>query len=411
MKKCIATFLALSLALSLFCGASALASDFKKCGEDLTWSVVDGVLTISGTGDMYDYSSENPAPWTNVLREIIIEPGVTSIGDYAFHHVEGNITFTKDPDTGEWIVAKGPVEVVSIPEGMRRIGERAFAHVHIEEIEIPATVTEIESDAFAGCIFLKKAVFLGAPETIGIHAFGTSGLEEIIIPERLKTIGDYAFSGCRWIKRIYIPASVESIGKDAFFGTASVESIEVSEDNENYKAVGGCLIETEGKRLLAAASDCAIPADGSVEIIGGGAFANRTGLVSLEIPEGVKEIEDNEFACCENLVSVFIPKSVEKIGTNAFRWCNSLVIRCYSGSFAHRFAEKKGIAFELVYEGDFDNDGDITVADALSALRIAARLADPVEKFGSLVGDMDGDGEITVSDAIDILRIAARLTK
>ena len=410
MKKCISAFIAFSLVLSLLCGLSAFASD-HICGDNLTWSVVDDVLTISGTGDMYDYGPDNQAPWPNRLREIIIEPGVTSIGDCAFHHVEGNITFTEDPDTGELIAAEGPVEAVSIPEGVTRIGKRAFSHLKIEEIEIPSTVTEIESEAFAGCIFLKKAVFLGAPETIGAYAFGTSGLDEIILPEGVKTIGGTAFSGSRWIKRIYIPASVELIDKNAFFGTASVESIEVSADNAAYRSAGGCLIETESKRLIAAVSDCVIPADGSVEIIGGGAFANRKSLVSFEIPEGVKEIEDREFSACENLKSVFIPKSVEKIGTSAFRGCDSLVIHCYSESFAHRFAEKNGIAFELVREGDFDNDGIITVADALSALRIAARMADPVEKYGSLVGDMDGDGEITVSDALDILRIAAGLTE
>ena len=55
-----------------------------------------------------------------------------------------------------------------------------------------------------------------------------------------------------------------------------------------------------------------------------------------------------------------------------------------------------------------DRDGEITVADALAALRIAAKLA---EASGDdlLIGDIDGNGKIEVDDALAILRVAAKL--
>ena len=58
--------------------------------------------------------------------------------------------------------------------------------------------------------------------------------------------------------------------------------------------------------------------------------------------------------------------------------------------------------------GDFDKDGEITVADALSALRIAAKL---VAETPTLIriGDTDLDGHVTVADALAILRVAAKL--
>ena len=59
-------------------------------------------------------------------------------------------------------------------------------------------------------------------------------------------------------------------------------------------------------------------------------------------------------------------------------------------------------------KGDFDGDKQITVADALSALRIAARLAPETEQ-SLAIGDVDNDGKITVSDALIILRVAAKL--
>jgi len=58
--------------------------------------------------------------------------------------------------------------------------------------------------------------------------------------------------------------------------------------------------------------------------------------------------------------------------------------------------------------GDFDGDGEITVADALAALRIAARMAESSDE-AIAIGDIDGDGEITVADALAILRVAAKM--
>ena len=59
-------------------------------------------------------------------------------------------------------------------------------------------------------------------------------------------------------------------------------------------------------------------------------------------------------------------------------------------------------------KGDMDNDGEITVADALKALRIAAKLVQPTDE-DVMIGDTDNDGEITVADALKILRVAAKL--
>ena len=61
-----------------------------------------------------------------------------------------------------------------------------------------------------------------------------------------------------------------------------------------------------------------------------------------------------------------------------------------------------------ITKGDFDGDGEITVSDALAALRIAARLAVQTDE-SLLIGDIDLDGSVTVSDALAILRVAARM--
>ena len=78
------------------------------CGEQLTWKLEDGTLTISGTGAMEDYE-EGGAPWyaqRDQIQTVVIEAGVTSIGNYAFY----------DSD----------VQTVNIPVSVTKVGKDAF---------------------------------------------------------------------------------------------------------------------------------------------------------------------------------------------------------------------------------------------------------------------------------------------
>ncbi len=82
MKKWIGmAAITLVMALVLLSGGAA-AETSGICGDHLTWVLDnDGSLTISGTGEMYDFTS---APWELSMKKVIIEEGVTSIGDTAF---------------------------------------------------------------------------------------------------------------------------------------------------------------------------------------------------------------------------------------------------------------------------------------------------------------------------------------
>ena len=91
--------LCLSLVLTILCAlliftpaAAATIIDSGSCGaqgDNVKWTLdSEGTLTISGTGNMYNYYIENDdAPWYfsgEKIHKVIIEYGVTSIGDYAF---------------------------------------------------------------------------------------------------------------------------------------------------------------------------------------------------------------------------------------------------------------------------------------------------------------------------------------
>ena len=81
------------------------------------------------------------------------------------------------------------VEVVNIPDCVKRIGCEAFCEASVGKVVIPDGVTVIEPDAFVDC-----------------------GLEEIEIPDSVTTIETWVFSGCKALREITIPESVTLIG-------------------------------------------------------------------------------------------------------------------------------------------------------------------------------------------------------
>ena len=104
-----------------------------SCGENLTWTVDYDLITISGTGSMYDYSEENPAPWNKYYKSttIVIEEGVTSIGDYAFCDLPWS-------------------SVVYFPRGFTEIGEKAFTGTHYLRLRFYGKAPQIAANAFEG---------------------------------------------------------------------------------------------------------------------------------------------------------------------------------------------------------------------------------------------------------------------
>lgn len=179
IHKSISLLLALLLCVGLFSAIPARAEEASgKCGENLTWALQDGVLTISGSGAMDNYNEVMVAPWnsyTQQVHRIIIAPGVTSVGRRAFY-------------------------------GMR----------NLTSVSIPDTVTSLGALAFADCMSLKRISFPGV-ETIGWGCFyGCTALVNVVLPETLRSIGDQAFYQCSRLAGITIPQSVEEMGVMVF---------------------------------------------------------------------------------------------------------------------------------------------------------------------------------------------------
>ena len=182
--------------------------------DNLTWTLdADGTLTISGTGAMknYDYDSNQSPVYNNSdVKKIVIEDGVTSIGDYAFR---GCSSLTS----------------ITLPDSVTSIGDCAFVFcVGLSSITLPDSVTSIGDSAFKNCSSLTSITIPDSVTSIGDWTFyKCSSLTSITIPNSVTSIGDSAFYNCRSLTSITIPDRVTSIESSAFYNCSSLTSITI----------------------------------------------------------------------------------------------------------------------------------------------------------------------------------------
>ena len=182
--------------------------------DNLTWKLYeDGTLNISGTGAMKDYNADdNPSPAYNnsKVKKIVIEKGVTSVGDYAFRSCN-NLTS------------------IMISNSVTSIGNSAFFYcTSLTSVTIPDNVTSIENYAFA-YTGLKSITIPDSVTNIGNYAFaGCKDLTSITIPDSVTSIGNSAFVGCKNLTSITIPDSVTSIGESTFKYCSNLKTISLS---------------------------------------------------------------------------------------------------------------------------------------------------------------------------------------
>ena len=204
--------------------------------DNLTWKLdAKGTLTISGTGAMKDYDNgDNLSPVCNNsnVKKVVIEDGVTSIGDYAFRSCN-NLTSIMISNSVTSIGNSAffyctSLTSITIPDNVTSIENYAFAYTGLKSITIPDSVTNIGNYAFAGCKDLTSITIPDSVTSIGNYAFyNCSSLTSITIPDSVTSIGTATFSGCKNLTSITIPDSVTSIGNSAFVGCKNLTSITI----------------------------------------------------------------------------------------------------------------------------------------------------------------------------------------
>ena len=325
--------------ISIKAGKEVIANG--TCGENLTWVLtVDGNLTISGSGEMYDYNYD--APWRDYsasIKKVTIDEGVSTIGCSAFAYCEN-------------------LASANIPNGVTRIGWDAFWNTNISSVYIPQSVREIWNAAFGDCDNLVSIVvdeenpvydsrnncnaiietettmlISGCATTIipnGIDVIANfafidcDNLVSIDIPESMEIIAYRAFWNCRGLESLIIPKNVHGIHAEAFGYCYSLRTISVDSENPNYDSRNNCnaIIETGTSTIIRGTDQTVIPEN--VKAIGDFAFSGCIPMNSFNIPEGVTSIGSYAFCQCNNLTSISLPESIVSIGEYAFYNCYNL---------------------------------------------------------------------------------------
>ena len=196
----------------------------------------NGVFTISGTGKMKDYmvnaNGYYNSPWGSAnIQTVVVDKGVTSIGDFAFYYAK-SLTRITIPDSVTRIgnnafESAKSLTSITIPKGVTSIGDYAFRFASsLESITIPDSVTRIGDSAFRNATGLTSITIPDSVTSIGEYAFyGTSNLKSITIPDSVTSIGESAFQWARSLTSITIPDSVKSIGDRAFLWSTSLTNI------------------------------------------------------------------------------------------------------------------------------------------------------------------------------------------
>ncbi len=273
---------------------------------EVAWKLTDEngayTLTLSGSGATQDFQRSSTTAWRatgfrSKITKVVVEDGVTQIGDYAFYSCSA---------LTEVILADSVTEIgssvfqsctnltsVSLGTGVQRMGNYAFAGcTSLPEVSIPDSVTGIADYAFQNCTSLVSVTMGDGVQSVGVSAFdGDAALTDIRIPGSVASIGNYAFQNCSALAEITLESGIKSIGGYTFSGCVALSEVVFPD---------------------------------SLVSIGGNAFQRCTGLAKVSFGSGLQNIGSYAFQRCSALEEVFIPDSVTSLGQYAFQNCTGL---------------------------------------------------------------------------------------
>lgn len=260
--------------------------------------------------------------------------------------------FTFDATTGTIKKYNGNDAVVNIPSEINgtpvtTIGNAAFRDSSVTSVTIPASVTEIGANAFAGCTNLTSVNYIGGDWSKLTIQSGNPAVEdaakdaaneqlfdfEFILNNTAVTVTRYKGTAADvTIPSRYKGKPVTMIDHAAFHNNSAVTSVTIPDSVT--------AIPDDAFGFCSQLTNISIP--NSVTFIGFSAFNSCTSLKSITLPSSLSTIQSYAFYNCGNLETIRIPVSVTSIGNYAFDVCPSLMTVTYPGSKTQWDAITKG---------------------------------------------------------------------
>lgn len=292
LKKIAAILISVLLIVPIMPVSIFAAETTSGTTGDCTWTLDGTVLTISGNGEMGNYSEFERTPWGWNITEAIIKSGVVNIGSYAFRN-------------------RSELASITIPDSVTRIGEDAFYNTAYYNNN-----ANWENDV----LYISNHLIKAKNRISGAY----------VIKDGTKCIADHAFSYCTGLTSITVPDSVTSIGKYAFSGCTGLTEVHIS-SVEKWCNIGFASNVYYGR-------DTANPLYYAHDL-----YLNGEKVTDLVIPDGVTNIVDYAFVGCTGLKSVTVPESVEFIGRYAFSACSDDLLMITDNLTAYNYARSNGI--------------------------------------------------------------------
>ncbi len=256
------------------------------------------------------------------LKEVVLKAGITTWGQYTFQGCTmlSDVTFPEGLATlGDYAFSNcSALESVEFNSDLTSLGDNCFANSGLKEVEIPASVGEINAKAFYNCEQLTAVTMHDGTKSIGSSAFyDCTLLETIVFPESsLTTIGESAFYGDAAIKSITIPASVVELGGSAFNRCTGLATISFEENSKLTTMGNNTFYQCESLK------DVVLP--NSLTTMGYSTFYYCSSLETVTLSENIEELTNSSFRYCTSLKEVVVPEKVTIIDNYAFDGCTSL---------------------------------------------------------------------------------------
>lgn len=221
------------------------------------------------------------------------------------------------------------VEAVAVASDFEMDGNKLMRYSGTAEVvSVPAGIKEIGEEAFAGNDNLVRVNIEGEVESIGYRAFADcDNLRTIIVGDQVETIETAAFSNNKELVNVTLGAGVKKLGTGIFAGDSQLEELSVSEDNPHLHYSNGILYdsdETKVYALMPAHEKGAYTLPGTVSEIMGYAFWGNPYLEKVSLGSGLSQVPAYAFSNCVNLKEVEIPLTIRGIGAKAFEDCVNL---------------------------------------------------------------------------------------
>lgn len=362
------------------CVSLGVSAQRGSCGTGVSWALADGTLTISGEGNMTDftdprYGSSNLPSWDiykdNIVK-VVIEGGVKHVGSYAFYDYSN-------------------LQAVTFAEGVKSIGSSAFYGCEgIKELLFPSSMKIISGQHNTNEDAEPQVSTFGMGGTgtayMSSEAFrGCAGLTSVTIPRGVIGVGSGTFKNCEKLVSLTMGKKVRKIDYRAFDDCTALDSVYWNAEAFRGNGSEGVLPHTFRKIVFGESVEYVpvglckdnanltmVKMGSHIRTIGASAFKQCTALKEVVLPPDVASIEESAFYGCTALQAVDFPASLEYIGNTAFAntGLTSLFILSTVKSFGtYAFSQNKELEWVVIAKDPFQHpNGLFGSCDKLQAI-------------------------------------------